>query len=114
MRHRFEQRCLTNRQRQNWLIPWHQDTALPLESAFESKGWGPWSIKAGVHYAHAPTWALAHVIALRVHLDASTAANGPLRVIAGSHAEGVLSDDAVLQRVNQSEKCAVECLTPRG
>jgi ectoine hydroxylase-related dioxygenase (phytanoyl-CoA dioxygenase family) len=96
----------------NWLIPWHQDTALPLETVFDEPGWGPWSEKAGVHYAHAPAWALSRVIALRVHLDASTAENGPLRVVPGSHLFGVLSDDAVLDYVSHNEP--VGCLTPRG
>jgi hypothetical protein len=32
----------------NWSVGWHQDTALPLTSKFESPGWGPWSVKAGV------------------------------------------------------------------
>ena len=27
----------------NWLIPWHQDTALPLTSVSDVPGWGPWS-----------------------------------------------------------------------
>src|SRR4051812_11897966 len=31
--------------RANWLVPWHQDTALPLEKKFHSNEWGPWSIK---------------------------------------------------------------------
>ena len=98
----------------NWLIPWHQDTALPLVTTFDAPGWGPWSKKADVNYAHAPGWALARVIALRIHLDASTADNGPLRVIPNSHVDGVLSDEAVLKRVSESEAAAVECLTPRG
>jgi hypothetical protein len=34
----------------NWLIPWHQDTALPLEHQFDEPGWGPWSEKANVRY----------------------------------------------------------------
>ena len=38
----------------NWLVVWHQDTALPLTRRFEEAGWGPWSVKAGVIYAHAP------------------------------------------------------------
>src|SRR5882724_7779775 len=80
----------------NWLVAWHQDTALPMESAFDAAGWGPWSEKEGVRYAHAPTWALARVIALRLHIDASTSENGPLRVIPGSHAAGVLTDERVL------------------
>jgi hypothetical protein len=31
----------------NWLVPWHQDTALPLEQRRDVPGWGPWSEKAG-------------------------------------------------------------------
>lgn len=98
----------------NWLIPWHQDTALPLANTFDAEGWGPWSIKAGVNYAHAPGWALERVIALRVHLDAATATNGPLKVIPNSHTDGVLSDDTLFQRVNQLGNGVVECLTPCG
>src|SRR5262245_40750483 len=73
----------------NWLVVWHQDTALPLESRNNSTEWGPWSLKAGVIYAHAPAWALSRVIALRISLDASTSENGPLRVIPGQHLAGV-------------------------
>lgn len=65
-----------------------------------------------VHYAHAPAWALARVIALRVHLDTSTAEYGPLRVIPRSHLSGVLTDTAVLDYVGRHEP--VECLVPCG
>jgi len=98
--------------RTNWLIPWHQDTALPLVSWFDAAGWGPWSDKAGALHAHAPAWALSRVVALRVHLDASTAANGPLRVIPGSHTAGVLTPAGILDYV--SKTAPVQCLTPRG
>src|SRR5687768_7565275 len=30
----------------NWLVVWHQDTALPLEHRVDGAGWGPWSTKA--------------------------------------------------------------------
>ena len=95
----------------NWLIAWHQDTALPLASFFDAPG-GPWSRKAGVLCAHAPTWALSRILALRVHLDASTSQNGPLRVIPGSHAGGVLTDDDVLNYAKARD--GIECLIPRG
>jgi len=64
----------------NWLVVWHQDTALPLLERREVLGWGPWSVKEGVIYAHAPATALEQVLALRVHLDESSDRNGPLRV----------------------------------
>src|SRR5580704_13756567 len=49
----------------NWLVAWHQDTALPLATSFDSPGWGPWSEKAGILYAHAPAWALSRILAFR-------------------------------------------------
>ncbi len=56
----------------NWLIPWHQDTALPLGARRDDvAGWGPWSIKSGIVYAHAPASALSRIIALRLHFDDS-------------------------------------------
>jgi len=96
----------------NWLIAWHQDTALPLASKLEAAGWGPWSEKAGVVYAHAPACALARVIALRLHLDESTFENGPLRVIPGSHLNGVLTDDAIAEIA--ATRSHVECPVTRG
>jgi hypothetical protein len=98
--------------RANWLVVWHQDTALPLRARRDVPGWGPWSIKGGVHYAHAPTAALNRVVALRIHLDDSTRLTGPLRVLPGTQARGVLEDDeiAALSRSVPS----VECLASRG
>ena len=85
---------------------------MPLCERFEAVGWGPWSLKAGICYAHAPTFALERIVALRVHLDASRADNGPLRVIPGSHRRGVLSDDEVFAVAHRQSH--VECLVERG
>lgn len=96
----------------NWLIAWHQDTALPLRERVETPGWGPWSVKDGVLYAHAPTSALTQVLALRIHLDDSTEQNGPLRVLPGTHACGVLSDEQVDQLLKQRQPFT--CLLAKG
>ena len=96
----------------NWLVVWHQDTALPLRERRETAGWGPWSIKDGVNYAHAPASALEHVLALRLHLDDSDAENGPLRILPETHTLGVLSDDALHELSTQI--AAIDCLVPRG
>jgi len=81
----------------NWLVVWHQDRALPMRAHADAEGWGPWSTKAGIVYAHAPPSALAQVVALRISLDPSTDANGPLRVLPGTHVHGLL-DDAAIER----------------
>lgn len=96
----------------NWLVVWHQDTALPLIERRDIDGWGPWSVKAGVTYAHAPASALARVVALRLHLDDSDAGNGPLRVLPGTHAQGLLSESDVTRMTRDIE--AVSCLAPAG
>ena len=96
----------------NWLVVWHQDTALPLREKRDTPGWGPWSLKDGVIYAHAPATVLSQVLALRIHLDDSTADNGPLRVLPGTHKIGVLSDDAIHQLAGQMT--SVDCLVPKG
>ena len=96
----------------NWLVVWHQDTALPLRQRVENEEWGPWSTKAGVLYAHAPVWALERVVALRVHLDDSTVTNGPLRVLPDSHRDGVFAREEIERRARTS--CAVNCVAPAG
>jgi ectoine hydroxylase-related dioxygenase (phytanoyl-CoA dioxygenase family) len=96
----------------NWLVVWHQDTALPMRHRHDKPGWGPWSRKAGILYAHAPASALARVVALRVHLDDSTAHNGPLRVLPGSHRLGVLTDAAMAEL--KSCVPAVDCVVDAG
>jgi ectoine hydroxylase-related dioxygenase (phytanoyl-CoA dioxygenase family) len=96
----------------NWLVVWHQDTALPLRQRREVQGWGPWSVKEGIAYAHAPTSALSQVLALRIHLDDSTALNGPLRVLPATHTLGVLEDEKVHELATKLKP--VECLVPSG
>lgn len=96
----------------NWLVVWHQDTALPLEEKRECEGWGPWSTKDGIIYAHAPATALEQVLALRIHLDDSTETNGPLRVIPGTHTRGVLTDPELLELDSQREP--VTCTVNKG
>lgn len=96
----------------NWLVVWHQDTALPLLTRQDVPGWGPWSVKDGVIYARAPASELGRVIALRLHLDDSTLDNGPLRVLPGTHAIGVLDDDAILRLAASTQP--VDCVVSRG
>lgn len=96
----------------NWLVVWHQDTALPLLERRDVAGWGPWSEKAGVTYAHAPADALASVVAIRLHLDDSTEENGPLRVLPGTHQLGVLSDEQIRSAARDIRP--VSCTVERG
>ena len=108
----FRATLFTKSRDANWLIPWHQDTALPLAAPVRRTEWASWSRKAGVLYAHAPAWALSRVVALRIHLDASTSENGPLRAVPGSHRKGVLTDQGVHEYVVSHEQTT--CPVSRG
>jgi ectoine hydroxylase-related dioxygenase (phytanoyl-CoA dioxygenase family) len=108
----FHSTLFDKSRKSNWLVVWHQDTALPFRERREIAGWGPWSVKEGVIYAHAPATALSQVVALRIHLDNSTALNGPLRVLPGTHTLGVLDDDRIHEPSTQI--APVECLVRAG
>jgi ectoine hydroxylase-related dioxygenase (phytanoyl-CoA dioxygenase family) len=96
----------------NWLVTWHQDVTLPMQERRDVPGWTSWSMKSGINYAHAPATALSRVVALRLHFDDSREDNGPLRVLPGTHALGVLSeaDTECLVR----EIPPVDCLVSSG
>lgn len=96
----------------NWLVAWHQDRSLPLRKRENRPGWGPWSIKDGILYAHAPAEALSQILALRVHIDSSTTDNGPLRVLPETHNDGVLTDNAIEKLV--ARVSPLECTVARG
>jgi ectoine hydroxylase-related dioxygenase (phytanoyl-CoA dioxygenase family) len=96
----------------NWLVVWHQDTALPLRERVDVRGWGPWSVKEEIDYAHAPAGVLSQILALRVHLDDSSTGNGPLRVLPRSHILGVLSDEGIHDLAVRITP--VECVTGKG
>ena len=96
----------------NWLVVWHQDTALPLRKRADVRSWGPWSVKEGVVCAHAPAYALEQVLAIRVHLDDSDEQNGSLRVLPQTHTRGVLSDDAIHDLAEKTP--SVDCFVGAG
>ncbi len=92
----------------NWLVAWHQDTAIPVEKAVNSDGWGPASVKEGITFMHAPAPVLSKILAIRIHLDASTDSNGPLRVVPGTHTKRLSDDDlSGVAAVRPQEVCTV-------
>ena len=96
----------------NWLVAWHQDRVLPVVSRTDDPDWGPCTVKDGIQFAQAPSWAMDEIVALRLHLDDSTTTNGPLRVIPGSHALGLLDQNDVVQYANHSH--SVTCTVRKG
>jgi hypothetical protein len=80
---------------EDWAIAFHQDTTLALKDCREVPGFGPWANKAHFYQAQAPAEVMEAMLATRIHLDPCGPANGPLRVIPGSHRTGRLDAAAL-------------------
>lgn len=79
----------------NWSVPWHQDVMFPLADQASSPGYERPCVKDGVPYARPPRPLLERLLAVRLHLDDCDPGNGPLRVVPGSHGEGILSTESI-------------------
>ena len=79
----------------NWKVAWYQDCVIAVAQQKEVPGWGPWSIKAGVHHVRPSSELMSQMLAVRLHLDDCGNDNGPLRVVPDSHRQGFLSDTQI-------------------
>ena len=96
----------------NWKVPWHQDLSIAVNMRADSPGFGPWSIKAGVHHVQPPVTVLENMCTLRLHLDDCGKDNGPLKVVPESHRRRLL-DERELARVVTAGPVEL-CCVPRG
>lgn len=95
----------------NWNVQWHQDLTIAVKARFPVEGFGPWSVKAGIPHVQPTDAVLEAMIALRIHLDQATEANGALKVYPASHRFGRLPAD----RIREFAKTpAVTCAAARG
>lgn len=96
----------------NWKVTWHQDLTIAVRERASVVGYGPWSAKGGVAHVQPPAELLERMLAVRVHLDDCGPANGPVRVLPGSHRVGRLSASAI--DAWRAGAAAVDCLAERG
>jgi hypothetical protein len=69
----------------SWALPWHRDYTIAVKAHGPIGRFQKPTTKAGVPHVEAPEDLLARMVTARVHLDAVTDENGPLRVVPGSH-----------------------------
>jgi ectoine hydroxylase-related dioxygenase (phytanoyl-CoA dioxygenase family) len=95
---------------QNWLVALHQDLSIPVSARIADEACSGWSEKEGILFVQPPIEVLEQLVAVRVHLDANTASNGPLRIVPGSHRSGRLTPQEIQSHRLRSGE--VECLAP--
>jgi ectoine hydroxylase-related dioxygenase (phytanoyl-CoA dioxygenase family) len=95
----------------NWSLFWHQDNVIAVNQQLDLPGFTGWSNKAGVWQVQPPADILGRMVAVRVHLDDCGRANGPLRVLPGSHCQGWIDNDLAEWKARVPE---VACLVRTG
>jgi ectoine hydroxylase-related dioxygenase (phytanoyl-CoA dioxygenase family) len=79
----------------NWLVIAHQDLSLPVAvNSVVAR-----TTSDGVCIARADAGTLASSVAIRIHLNDCNANDGPLRVVLGSHRNGVLTQTEIAESV---------------
>jgi hypothetical protein len=94
----------------NWSVDWHQDLTISVTEKKELAGFHPWSLKEGIWHVQPPVSILDKMLTFRLHLDACTVANGPLRVLPGSHLSGRIpsSDLPAHASIDRFTECCCE------
>ena len=91
----------------NWFVSYHQDLTIAVDRRSDIAGFDFWTSK-GEHYAVRPPQAmLEDNFTVRLHLDNTTSANGALKVLPGSHLNGVLNSEDVLSFGDSEAVCEV-------
>ena len=86
----------------NWFVVWHQDVPINVKEKIETDGYTSWTNKNGIISVCPPEEVLKSIFTLRIHLDTTSAHNGALKVIPGSHSKRFSDEEreAITQNVN--------------
>jgi len=96
----------------NWVVGWHQDLTVNLNSKPEEEDWqNVRSIKQRI-VAQPPLVFLENMVTVRLHLDDTDDSNGALRVIPGTHQNGVIRTDS--PNMTTLQEAVVVCHINRG
>lgn len=78
----------------NWFVGWHQDISISVARRADVPGYSRWTAKHGVIGVVPPLPVLQRTLTVRIHFDDADGENGAVRVIPGSHRDGVLAPPA--------------------
>jgi ectoine hydroxylase-related dioxygenase (phytanoyl-CoA dioxygenase family) len=99
----------------NWFVAYHQDLTISVKGKSDVNGFGPWSAKEHQYAVRPPLDILENNFTVRIHLDDTTAGNGALRVIPGSHLKGVYRAENIDPiAIGWTKETEVTCDVPKA
>ena len=90
----------------NWFVAYHQDLSISVDQKTELENYSKWTFKKGQHGVQPPVEILENTTTIRIHLDKTNEKNGALKVIPGSHLNGVYRAEFLDKKTEQI--CSVE------
>lgn len=96
----------------NWYVTWHQDLPINVSRKIETEGYQGWTKKDDVISVIPPKGILDSTITIRIHLDETTARNGALKVIPGSHKN--IHDDQTIGLISKNSAPFTAEVKPGG
>lgn len=95
----------------NWIVNWHQDLTINLDGKADIPAFKKWRETEARTVVQPSLDVLESIFTLRIHLDDCTQENGALRVIEGSHKEGVIN---MRKWKGEDERAITTCEVGRG
>jgi len=94
----------------NWFVSYHQDLTISVSKQVATPKYSKWTKKNGYFSVQPPIELLQQVYTCRIHLDNTNGDNGALRVVPGSHKQGLIPPD----QFDQYRAKEVICNVPAG
>ncbi|WP_212003671.1 phytanoyl-CoA dioxygenase family protein [Chitinophaga sp. HK235] len=91
----------------NWFVAWHQDLTISVKDKIPVAGFGPWTVKQDQYAVQPPVALLENIYTIRLHLDDTDEHNGALKVIPGSHLQGIVRPDTLDLTATPDTSCHV-------
>ncbi|MBV8252404.1 MAG: phytanoyl-CoA dioxygenase family protein [Chitinophaga sp.] len=91
----------------NWYVSWHQDLTISADQKTDTPGFGPWTVKTNQFAVQPPVAYLENLTTIRIHLDHTTADNGALKVIPGSHLKKIYRPETIDWNIEKEVCCEV-------
>lgn len=92
----------------NWFVAYHQDLSISVDKRVDVEGCMNWTFKKGQYGVQPPIEILQNTITIRIHLDDTDRNNGALKVIPGSHLNGIVRVDSEGWEIEKERICEVE------
>jgi hypothetical protein len=92
----------------NWFVSYHQDLSISVKEKHEVEGYINWTHKIDHFGVQPPEKILQNTLTVRIHLDNTDATNGALKVLVGSHLNGVKRFDTEWLKSDDEQICEVK------